>query len=63
VEHGQRVGGPPVLTFIVHALTDDEQKAHFGRMPWFVRKLLLKRIWSRGFRGCLKYAHNASIAL
>jgi hypothetical protein len=62
-EHGQRVGGPAVLVMLVHALTDEEQKAQFSTMPWFVRKLLLKRIWSRGFRGCVKYAHNASIAL
>jgi hypothetical protein len=62
-EHGQRVGGPPVLVLMVHGLTDDEQKAHLGKMPWFVRKVLLKRIWSRSFRGCLKYAHNPSIAL
>jgi len=47
----------------VHGLTDDEQKAHLGKMPWFVRKVLLKRIWSRSFRDCLKYAHNPSIAL
>jgi hypothetical protein len=63
IEHGQRVGGPPVLLMLVHALTDDEQKAHFGKMPWFVRKVLLKRVWSRSFRGCLKYGHNPSIAL
>jgi hypothetical protein len=62
-EHGQRVGGPKVLMLLVHALTDEEQTAHFSGLPWFVRKLLLKRIWSRSFRGCLKYAHNASIAL
>jgi hypothetical protein len=62
-EHGQRVGGPAVLTMLVHALSDEEQKAQFNGMPWFVRKLLLKRIWARSFRGCLKYAHNASIAL
>jgi len=62
-EHGQRVGGPAVLMVLVHALTDDEQKAQFNKMPWFVRKLLLKRVWSRSFRGCLKYAHNASIAV
>ena len=62
-KHGQRVGGPQVLMLLVHALTDDEQKAHFGAMPWPVRKVLVKRIWARGFRGCLKYAHNASIAL
>jgi hypothetical protein len=48
---------------LVHSLTDDEQKAHFGGMPWLVRKLLLKRIWAGSFRGCLKYAHNPSIAL
>jgi hemerythrin-like domain-containing protein len=62
-KHGQRVGGPQVLMLLVHALTDDEQKAHFSAMPWPVRKLLVKRIWARGFRGCLKYAHNSSIAL
>ncbi len=62
-KHGQRVGGPRVLMLLVHALTNDEQKAQFSEMPWFVRKLLLKRIWARGFRGCLKYAHNPSIAL
>jgi hypothetical protein len=62
-KHGQRVGGPAVLMLLVHALTDDEQLAQFAEMPWFVRKVLVKRIWARGFRGCLKYAHNPSIAL
>ena len=62
-QHGQRVGGPQVLVLLVHSLTDAEQKEQFGAMPWLVRKLLLKRIWARSFRGCLKYAHNASIAL
>jgi hypothetical protein len=62
-QHGQRVGGPQVLMLLVHALTDDEQKAQFSAMPWLVRKVLMKRIWARDFRGCLKYAHNASIAL
>jgi len=62
-EHGKRVGGPKLLLLLVHSLTNDEQQAHFSDMPWLVRKVLLKRIWSRGFRGCIKYAHNPSIAL
>jgi hemerythrin-like domain-containing protein len=62
-QHGQRVGGPGVLVMLVYALTDDEQKAQFGGMPWLVRKVLLKRIWARSFRRSLKYAHNQSIAL
>jgi hypothetical protein len=62
-EHGQRVGGPGLLVYLVHALTDDEQRAQFAAIPWFVRKVLLKRIWARGFRRSLKYAHNPTIAL
>jgi len=62
-KHGQRVGGPGVLVLLVHALTDDEQRAQLGEMPWFVRKVLLKRIWSRGFQRSLKFAHNPRIAL
>jgi hypothetical protein len=62
-KHGQRVGGPVVLLLLVHALSDDEQKIQFGDMPWPVRKLLLKRIWARSFRGCVKYAHNPTISL
>jgi hemerythrin-like domain-containing protein len=62
-KHGQQHGGPQVLLMLVYALTDEEQKAQFAGMPWFVRKLLLKRIWSRGFRASLKYAHNQSISL
>ena len=62
-KHGQQHGGPQVLVLLVYALTDEEQQAQFAGMPWFVRKLLLKRIWSRSFRGCLKYAHNQSISL
>jgi hypothetical protein len=62
-KHGQRVGGPGVLVLLVYSLTDDEQKAQFGGMPWLVRKVLLKRIWARGFRRCLKYAHNPTISL
>jgi hemerythrin-like domain-containing protein len=61
--HGQRVGGPSVLVLLVHALTADEQKVQFAAMPWLVRKLLLKRMWARSFRGCLKYAHNPTISL
>jgi hypothetical protein len=62
-EHGQRVGGPAMLVMLVHALSADEQRAQFSELPWIVRKLLLKRIWARNFRGCLKYAHNPSVAL
>jgi hypothetical protein len=62
-KHGQRHGGPSVLMMFVHALTDDEQRAHFAKLPWFVRKVLMKRIWSRSFRPCLKFAHNPSFAL
>jgi hypothetical protein len=62
-KHGQQHGGPSVLMLFVHSLTDDEQRAHFAKIPWFVRKILMKRIWARDFRPCLKYAHNASFAL
>jgi hemerythrin-like domain-containing protein len=62
-KHGQQHGGPQVLVMLVYALTDEEQQAQFAGMPWFVRKLLLKRIWSRSFRASLKYAHNQSISL
>lgn len=62
-KHGQRVGGPGVLVLLVHALTDEEQKAQFAEIPWFVRKVLLKRIWARDFQRCLKFAHNPRIAL
>jgi hypothetical protein len=62
-KHGQRVGGPGVLMFLIHGLSNDEQQAHFSGMPWLVRKVLVKRIWERGFQGSLKYAHNPSIAL
>lgn len=62
-KHGQRHGGPRVLMMFVHALNDDEQRAHFGRLPWFVRKILLKRVWARAFRPCLAFAYNPSVAL
>jgi hypothetical protein len=62
-KHGQRAGGPPVLLMLVHALTAEEQRAQFGAMPWIVRKLLLKRIWARSFRGCLKFAYNPAVAI
>lgn len=62
-KHGQQHGGPEVLIMFVHALTDDEQRAHFGQMPWFVRKILVKLVWARSFRPCLKFAHNPSVAL
>jgi hemerythrin-like domain-containing protein len=62
-KHGQRSGGPKVLLLVAHSLTADEQQAHFSAMPWLVRKLLMKRIWARDFRGCLKYAHNPSLAI
>jgi len=28
-----------------------------------LRKVLVKGLWAGNFRGCLKYAHNPSIAL
>jgi hemerythrin-like domain-containing protein len=62
-KHGQRVGGPAVLMIFLHSLNDEEQRSHFSAMPWFVRKLLVGQIWRRGFRRCLKYAHNPSIAI
>jgi len=51
-----------VMMLYLHGLTDEEQN-HFSTLPWFVRRMLIRRIWSRGFRGCLKYAHNPSITL
>jgi hemerythrin-like domain-containing protein len=62
-KHGQKVGGPSVLMLLLHSLTNEEQRAHFSAMPWFVRKILVGQIWSRGFRRCLKYAHNPTVAL
>ncbi len=61
-KHGQQHGGPMVLMMYLHGLTNEEQ-AHFSTMPWIVRRLLVKRVWARGFRGSLKYAHNPSIAV
>jgi hypothetical protein len=51
-----------VLMMYLHGLTDEEQ-THFSTMPWFVRRVLVKRVWARGFRGSLKFAHNPSIAV
>ena len=42
---------------------NDEQRAQFGPLPWFVRKILMKRVWARDFRPCLKFAHNPALAL
>jgi len=61
-KHGQQHGGPMVLMMYLHGLTGEEQ-AHFSTMPWLVRRVLMKRVWARGFRGSLKYAHNPSIAV
>jgi hemerythrin-like domain-containing protein len=62
-KHGQQHGGPRVLMLFIHSLSDDEQRAHFGKVPWFVRKILMKRIWARDFRPCLRYAHNPVFAI
>jgi len=62
-KHGQQHGGPKVLMIFVHSLSDDEQRAHFAKVPWFVRKILMKRVWAKDFRPCLKYAYNPSFAL
>lgn len=61
-KHGQQHGGGTVMMMYLHGLTNEEQ-IHFSTLPWFVRRVLMRRVWSRGFRGCLKYAHNPSIAL
>jgi hemerythrin-like domain-containing protein len=62
-KHGQSHGGPKVLMMFVHGLADDEQRAHFAKIPWFVRKVLMKRVWARDFKRCLKFAHNPKFAL
>ena len=62
-EHGQKSAGPKALMLFVHELSDDEQRAQFSAIPWFVRKVLIKRVWARGYRACLKYAHNPNVAL
>jgi hemerythrin-like domain-containing protein len=61
-KHGQQHGGGTVMMMYLHGLTNEEQM-HFSTLPWFVRRVLMRRVWSRGFQGCLKYAHNPSIAL
>lgn len=60
--HGQQHGGPMVLMMYLHGLTNEEQ-AHFSALPWIVRRVLVKRVWARAFRGSVKYAHNPSIAV
>ena len=50
------------MMMYLHGLTNEEQ-THFSTLPWFVRRVLMRRVWARGFRGCLKYAHNPSIEL
>jgi hemerythrin-like domain-containing protein len=62
-KHGQQVGGPRVLMLMLHSLSDEEQRSHFSAMPWFVRKILVGQVWRWGFRRCLKYAHNPTIAI
>jgi hemerythrin-like domain-containing protein len=62
-KHGQRVGGSVVLMLLLHSLTDEEQRSHFSAMPWFVRKVLVGQVWKRGFRRCVKYAHNPAIVI
>ena len=61
-KHGQKHGGPRQLILFLHSLSDEEQRAHFGRMPWPVRRVLV-RIWDRSFRAAVRYAHNRSIAI
>jgi len=61
-KHGQKHVGTRGLMLFLHALTAEEQRSHFGKMPWFVRKVLVP-IWDRNWRPCAKYAHNATIAL
>jgi hemerythrin-like domain-containing protein len=62
-QHGKKNAGPRGLMFAMHNLTGDEQRFMFGDAPWFVRKVLFKRIFARNFRHCVKYAHTASIEL
>jgi hemerythrin-like domain-containing protein len=61
-KHGQKHVGTRGLMLFLHALTAEEQRSHFGKMPWFVRKVLVP-IWDRNYKPCAKYAHNATIAL
>jgi len=61
-KHGQKHVGTRGLMLFLHALTAEEQRAHFGKMPWFVRKVLVP-IWDRNYRPCARYAHNATISL
>jgi hemerythrin-like domain-containing protein len=62
-KHGQDHGGPKALMMFVHGLADDEQRTQFAEIPWFVRKVLMKRVWARDFKPCLKFAHNPTFAL
>lgn len=63
IKHGQRAGGPQTLMFLVHSLNGNEQHEHFKELPWLVRKILVKRIWARGYRHCRRYAYNKNISL
>ena len=62
-QHGKKNAGPRGLMFAMHNLSGEEQRFLFGDVPWFVRKVLFKRIFARNFRHCVKYAHTASIEL
>jgi hemerythrin-like domain-containing protein len=61
-KHGQKHVGTRGLMLFLHALTAEEQRSHFGKMPWFLRKVLIP-IWDRNWKPCAKYAYNAAIAL
>jgi len=62
-KHGQRSGGPSVVMLLIHSFTTEEQLDHFGAMPWFVRRILVKQIWARSYRPLLKFSYTKECAL
>jgi hemerythrin-like domain-containing protein len=50
VARERREGGPLLLMLMLHSLSDDERQALFGRLPWFVRKVLIAGFWRARYR-------------
>ncbi|MFT3697102.1 MAG: hemerythrin domain-containing protein [Kofleriaceae bacterium] len=51
------IGGTPVFMLLVHSLSEAEQNTLLGKLPWFVRRVLIGGFWKPGYARFRQFAY------
>lgn len=62
-ERDQDEGGSDVLMMLVHSLTPGEQQTLLSDLPWFVRRVLIRGIWARGWEPLMPFTFEPRVVI